>query len=173
VARVAGDAVRARDRLDRELSAAEPGAVEEIHTLDDYLAVQRYPFHAFSMVSAAVGAIALALTVLGIYGVLAYTVAQRTREIGIRVALGAAVADVVGAVLGQSMRLAAVGLAAGAVLALGASRLFASVLVIVNTFDPLGYLGGAAVVLLACVLAGYAPSRRAARVDPLVALRAE
>ena len=173
LARVAGDAVRTRDRLDRELSAAEPGAVEELHTLDDYLAVQRYPFHAFSMVSAAVGAIALALTVLGIYGVLAYTVAQRTREIGIRVALGAAVADVVGAVLGQSMRLAAVGIGAGAVLALGASRLFASVLVIVNTFDPLGYLGGAAVVLLACVLAGYAPSRRAARVDPLVALRAE
>ncbi|AHG92769.1 permease (plasmid) [Gemmatirosa kalamazoonensis] len=173
LARVAGDATYARERLDREISGVVPGGVDEIHTMDDYLAVQRYPFHAFSMVSGAIGAIALLLTVLGTYGVLSYLVAQRTREIGIRMALGAAARGVVGGVLGQSLRLAAVGLGAGVVLAIAVSHLFESVLVIVNTFDAAGYVGGAAVVLLSCLAAAYAPARRAARVDPMRVLRNE
>jgi hypothetical protein len=173
VARVSGDASRARDRLDRELDAAEPGTVQEIHTMDDYLAVQRYPFRIFSWVSGALGAIALVLTVLGIYGVLSYVVTQRTREIGIRMALGAAATSVVSGVVGQSLRLAGVGVAVGVALALVASRLFASVLVIVNTFDVPGYLLGVAVVLASCVAAAAAPSRRAAKVNPIVALKSD
>jgi ABC-type antimicrobial peptide transport system permease subunit len=173
VARVTGDASQARDRIDRAIAAVDQGAVIEIHTLDDYLAVQRWPFKIFSLVSSAIGAIALLLTLIGIYGVLSYLVAQRAKEVGIRMALGASVGGVVGQVLRQSLRYALVGLAAGSVLALGVSKLFASVLVIVDTFDPAGYAFGAAVVLAACLVAAWAPSRRAARVNPLDALRQE
>jgi predicted permease len=173
LARVSGDASQARQRIDRDLTAVDPGAVIEIHTLDDYLAVQRWPFKIFSWVSSAIGAIALALTLIGIYGVLSYVVGQRTKEIGIRMALGAGVGAVVRQVLRQSLRYAAIGIGAGSVLALGVSKLFASVLVIVNTFDAGGYVFGAGVVLSACLVAAWAPSRRAAKVDPMVVLRYE
>ena len=173
LARVTGDARQAEQRIDRDIAAVDEGAVIEIHTLDDYLAVQRWPFKIFSLVSAAIGAIALVLTLIGIYGVLSYVVAQRTKEIGIRMALGASARIVVGNVVRQSLRYAVVGIAGGSVLALGVSKLFASVLVIVDTFDPAGYAFGAIVVLVACLAAAWAPSRRAAHVDPLEALRQE
>jgi predicted lysophospholipase L1 biosynthesis ABC-type transport system permease subunit len=173
IARVSGDASQARQRIDRDVAAIDQGAVIEIHTLDDYLAVQRWPFKIFSLAASAIGAIALMLTLIGIYGVLSYVVAQRTKEIGIRMALGASQKVVVGNVVRRSLRYAVIGIAAGGVLALGVSKLFASVLVIVDTFDPAGYAFGAIVVLAACLLAAWAPSRRAARVDPMVALRNE
>lgn len=173
LARVGAAATSARGRLDRELGEIHPAAVTEIHGLDDYLAVQRYPFHVFGWVAAAIGAIALLLTIIGVYGVLAYLVAQRTREIGIRMALGAGIDAVVALVLRRSLRLAAVGSAVGLTLAVGVSGLMANQLPIVDTFDPVGYLGGVVVILAACVAASVAPSRRAARVDPMQALRAE
>src|SRR6266581_2809511 len=156
LARVSGDASQARQRIDRDIGAVDQSAIIEIHTLDDYLAVQRWPFKIFSWASSAIGAIALLLTL-----------------IGIRMALGASVGGVVGQVLRQSARYAVVGIVPGTVLALGVSKLFASVLFIVDTFDPAGYAFGATVVLLACLAAAWAPARRAARVDPLVALRYE
>src|SRR5439155_229913 len=167
------DASQARQRIDRDIAAVDQSAVIEMHTLDDYLAVQRWPFKIFSWASSAIGAIALMLTLIGIYGVLSYMVAQRTKEIGIRMALGASATNVVGQVLRQSIRYAVVGAVPGAVLALGVSKLFASVLWIVDTFDPAGYAFGATVVLIACLAAAWAPARRASRVDPMVALRAE
>ena len=171
--RVLGDAGRARQLIDRTIGAVDPGAVIEIHTLEDYLAVQRWPFRIFALVSSAIGIIALLLTLIGIYGLLSYVVAQRTKEIGIRMALGASVSIVVTQVLRQSLRYAVAGIVAGGVLALGVSKVFASVLVIVNTFDPAGYVFGSAVVLAVCLAAAWAPSRRAARVNPLDALRQE
>jgi len=173
VARVTGDVSQARQRIDVDLAAVDQRAVTEIHTLDDYLAVQRWPFRIFSWVAAAIGAVALTLTVIGIYGVLSYLVAQRAKEIGIRMALGASVGVVVGKVLRQCLRYAVVGIAAGSVLALGVSKVFASVLVIVDTFDPAGYALGVVVVLAACVAAAWAPSQRAARVNPAAMLREE
>jgi len=100
-------------------------------------------------------------------------VAQRSKEIGIRMALGASVVSVVGKVLRQCLRYAVVGIAAGSVLALGVSKLCASVLVIVDTFDPAGYAFGVMVVLAACVAAAWAPSQRAAQVNPAEMLREE
>ena len=173
LARVSGDARQGRQRIDRDIGAVDQSAVIEMHTLDDYLAVQRWPFKIFSLISSAIGAIALLLTLIGIYGVLSYVVAQRTKEIGIRMALGASVGGVVGQVLRQSARYAVVGIVPGTVLALGVSKLFASVLVIVDTFDPTGYAFGAAIVLIACLAAAWAPARRAARIDPMAALRYE
>jgi predicted permease len=167
------DVEQGRLRIDRDLDAVDPRAIVEMHTLDDYLAVQRWPFRIFSLVSSAIGVIALGLTLIGIYGLLSYVVAQRTREIGIRMALGASAPVVVGQVLRQSLQYAVVGTVAGGVLALGVSKLFASVLVIVDTFNPAGYVFGVVTVLAVCAAAAWAPSRRAARVNPLEALRQE
>jgi ABC-type antimicrobial peptide transport system permease subunit len=117
------------------------------------------------------GGLALALTLSGIYGVLSYLVTQRTKEIGIRMALGASIGAVTRLVMTQSMRLAAVGIGLGTALALGVSRLLAAHLVFINTFDLLAYAAGVFLVVAASLGAAYFPSRRAARIDPLTTLR--
>ena len=171
LARVTGDASIARERLDHDITRLDPSAIYELHTLDDYVALQRWPFQIFSWLASALGAIGLVLTLIGVYGVLSYLVVQRTREIGIRMALGASASGVIGHVLRQSMLYAGVGALAGFLLAIAVSRFFASVLMIISTFDPAGYAAGLGAVLIACLLATVAPSRRAARVNPVEALR--
>jgi predicted lysophospholipase L1 biosynthesis ABC-type transport system permease subunit len=172
LARVTGDETQARTLLDKETDGTVGTApLEEIHTLNDFLAVQRYPFDAFSWVSAVVACIALLLTIAGIYGVLSYLVAQRTREIGIRMALGAGVRNVVGLVMRETSVLAVAGIAIGLVLALAVSRIFSHVLWLVDTFDVAGYAVGITVVFVAALGASLMPARRAARVNPLDALR--
>ncbi|HEX4682744.1 MAG TPA: ADOP family duplicated permease [Gemmatimonadaceae bacterium] len=171
--RVAGDVDAMRDRIDHALSSCDSGAVQETHTLASSLAVGLYPFRAAYWVATAIGLIALALTITGIHGVMAYVVAQRKREFGIRLALGASPAAVVSIVLSQAIRLAAIGFAAGAALALVASIGIASVVIGVGVLDPLGYAIGGSAVMLACVGASYFPSRRAGLVDPVEALRAD
>jgi ABC-type antimicrobial peptide transport system permease subunit len=113
------------------------------------------------------------LTLSGIYGVLSYLVSQRTKEIGIRMALGASTSAVLRSVLAQSFRLTATGAAIGLLLALGLSRLMAAHMEMINTFDWPAYVGGMALILFIALAAGYLPSRRAARVDPAVTLRAD
>jgi predicted permease len=169
--RVHGDAERGRAALDAHLTATDSGAVKQIHTLEDARAVQLYPFRAAYWVSSVLGSIALLLTVTGVYGVLAYVVQQRTREIGVRMALGATAVGVVGLVLRQLSSLAAVGIALGGTLALGVSFLAAAFVPDFDAFDPLGYAMGAVAVLLACLAAAIVPSRRAATVQPVTALR--
>jgi predicted permease len=170
---VAGAAEPAIATLDTALERRVPGSIEELHTLDVAVAVQVYPFRAASWVSSALGAVALLLTLTGIYGVLSYLVTQRTKEIGIRMALGAGAPAVVALVMRQSVRMAAVGGAIGMTLALGVSRLAASQLEITDTFNALAYGGSAAIALLACLVAAWVPSRRAARVSPMETLRQE
>lgn len=171
--RVSGDANLARERLDDDVTRVDPGAIYEIHTLDDYVALQRWPFQIFSLLASVLGSIALVLTLIGVYGVLSYLVAQRTREIGIRMALGASVLGVVASVVRQCLRYSVIGGLAGLALALVASRLFASALIIIDTFDPRGYAIGLGTILAACLAASLGPSRRAARVNPVEALRSE
>jgi len=100
-------------------------------------------------------------------------VTERRREIGIRVALGASPSSVVAMVMGQSIRLAAIGLGLGTLLALGVSRIFAANIVRLDTFEPMAFAGAALLVLASTIVAGYLPSRRAGRVDPIEALRSE
>ena len=119
------------------------------------------------------GAMALLLSAIGIFGVLSYHVGQRTREIGVRVALGAGRREVVGMVVGRAIRLVALGLVIGLALALGAGQLLRSQLIGVGPRDPLTYVGIALLLALVGLGAAWLPARRAARVDPMVALRYE
>jgi putative ABC transport system permease protein len=123
--------------------------------------------------ASAFGLLALVLACVGLYGLLAYGVAQRTREIGIRMALGARGARVVALVLGRGTLLVLIGIALGLPAAWAASRWVKTMLFGLTPLDPVA-IGGAIVLLVAAAqLAGYIPARRAARVDPLVALRHE
>ena len=119
------------------------------------------------------GAVALLLGVVGIYGVIAYIVAQRTREIGIRMALGAQMSDVSRLFLRHGVTLAAIGIAIGLVAALLLTRLMASLLFGVSAVDPVTYIATALALGGTAVLATYVPARRAAKTDPLVALRVD
>ncbi len=119
------------------------------------------------------GALALVLASIGIYGVLAYSVAQRTSEIGLRMALGAQPRQVLGLVLRQGMLLALIGATVGILVALPVARLAANLLYGVSPTDPLTYAGITLLLMGVALLACYLPARRATRIDPLIALRAE
>ncbi len=173
IARTAGDADQARAVIERVLAASDSIAVREIHTAQASLALQVYPFEISYWIASFVGGIALLLTVTGVYGVLSYLVAQRTREFGIRMALGANPGVLIALVLRQLVRLCALGLVIGTLFAFGLSRLFGSLLYVIDTRDPLGYVVGIALVFGSCLLAAYVPSRRAATVNPVEALRAD
>jgi hypothetical protein len=119
------------------------------------------------------GGVALVLGIVGIYGVIAYAVSQRTREIGIRIALGAQAGEVRRMFVGNGLSLAALGLALGLAGAFGMTRLMSSLLFGVTALDPIAYAAAAAVLTTAATLASYLPARRATAVDPVEALRAE
>jgi putative ABC transport system permease protein len=127
------------------------------------------------MMLGAFAALALVLASIGLYGVIAYLVGQRTHEIGIRIALGAQRGDVMRWVLGQGARMALVGVAIGLVASAGLTQLLAkqSLLFGVSARDPLTFAGVAGVLMLVALLACWIPARRAMRVDPIIALRYE
>ena len=173
LAAVTGSADVARVHLDELLTSADSNALQDIHTLDQAVDAQVYPYRLFNAIAWIVSVAALLLTLTGVYGVLAYLVAQRTRELGVRLALGASPRSLVALALRDTARLALIGLAIGAVLAAGVSRLFAHGLTSIDVYDPAGYAIGAAVVLVATAVAAFVPARRAAAVNPVEALRAD
>jgi putative ABC transport system permease protein len=119
------------------------------------------------------GAIALLLAVIGVYGVMAYSVAQRVQEIGIRIALGAQPGQVRRAVLGRGLLLASAGMLVGIGGAAALNRVLAGFVYGISSTDPATYVASAAILLIVAALAAWLPAHRAARVDPMVAMRAE
>jgi putative ABC transport system permease protein len=153
--------------LDRNLAITNVQTIGEI--MDQGLWAPRMGAALLSLF----GGLALVLAALGVYGVLSYSVTQQTREIGIRMAMGAERSHVMRLVVGQGLRLAGAGLVLGVVIALVVMRQLASLLFGVSAYDPLTFGGVALLLVLVALLACYIPARRATRVDPLVALRYE
>jgi predicted permease len=144
-----------------------------VRTIEQHLTWAFWAQNMAASLATAFGLLALMLAATGLYGVIAYTVAQRTREIGIRVALGAQARDVLRLVLGQGMWLTVVGVAAGLLAALASARLIAGLLYGVSPGDPATYILVALVLACVSLLACLVPALRATKVDPMVALRYE
>jgi len=151
--------------LDNDLLLANPTAIQD--AIAQGLWAPRMGAALFGLF----GLLGMVLASIGIYGVMAYMVAQRTNEIGIRMALGARPADVLRLVVGQGMRLAVAGIAAGVLCALALTRLMETLLFDVSTTDPVTFLGVSGVLAAVAFLAGWLPALRASRIDPVLALR--
>ncbi len=172
--RAHGDPASHQGALVGAIHALDPSlAVFGLRSLEDHVQASAFRQRLGSQVLGAFGVLGLALAMLGLYGVLAFSVAQRTREMGIRTALGASVATLLRQVLGEGLRLAVLGVLLGTGLALALGRLVSGLLVGVSPVDPATFAGTIGALLLAASLACAVPARRATRVDPAVALRHE
>lgn len=160
--------------LRRELLAVDPSlAFGAFHTLQEFTGAGILPQKLAAAVSTSLAAVALLLSVLGLYGVVAFAAAQRTREIGLRMALGARAGDVIRLVMRTGVLVAVPGLAIGLLLALGLGKLLQSFLLGVSPFDPSVLAGVSGAFLIIVIAAGLTPSVRAARIDPSTSLRDE
>ena len=147
--------------------------ISSIRLLDDVLSADRSRPRFLTMLLTLFSTLSLILAALGIYGVISYAVAQRTSEIGIRMALGAQTGDVLRMIGQTGLRLALAGTAAGAVGAFALTRFLSGLLFGVSSMDVVTFLAMAAVLIAVTLLACYVPARRASKVDPLIALRYE
>jgi predicted permease len=174
IARTRGDAdVLLRD-MRRELLALEPNLVfVENQTMQAEVATTLFPVRAGAWLVLSVGVMAMLLAAIGLYGVIAYSVARRTREIGIRMALGARPSMVLAQVMRQGLVVVVVGLTVGCVLAVVAAIAISRALYGVGAGDPVSWVAAALVILTVSALANLIPAWRAARVDPSIALRTE
>ena len=174
VARTIGDPLALSGALRREVAAIDPTLpISSIQSMDQRAASSVAQFKLNSIIVTLFAGVALLLASIGIYAVISYAVAQRTREIGIRMALGAASADVVRLVVRDGMAPAVIGVTLGAVGAFGVTRLMRSLLYGVSATDPVVFGLVATTLVLVALGACWVPARRAARVDPNVALRNE
>ncbi len=174
VVRTAGPPAAHLAAIRRAVQEVDPGLpLFDVQTLAEHRAFSFFVFELAATLLGAFGAIAALLAGLGLYGVIAHSVAQRTREIGVRVSLGATAGDIRTLVLKQGATLAALGVVAGVALAVPITRLFASQLLGVGALDPISYTATGVVVTALAATACYLPARRAARLDPVLALRKE
>lgn len=174
VIRASGDPSRALAIAHREAEALDRTVpAYDAKTMKEHLGIALLPARAGAIVLGAFGTLALLLAALGLYGTLAYTVAQRTSEIGIRRALGARDAEIVALVVRQAIPVVAAGLATGVAVALATSRVMRGLLYGVSAHDPLAVVAAVAVFGAAAVTACVIPARRAARIEPMEALRCE
>jgi len=148
-------------------------AIFNVRTLEDDVTAELGQFRVMAILVVLFGLLALVLSAVGLYGVQSFLVAMRTREIGIRMALGALERQVAGAVMGRGVALAAVGVLLGLVAAYASAQLIQSLLFGVDARDPLTFITVPAVLLLVAVAASLIPAVRASRVDPVEALREE
>jgi predicted permease len=170
--RTSGEPMRMLAAVRREVQTVAPDwMMERPTTLDAQIGASLLPQRIAAGLLGAFGVVALLLAAVGLYGVVAFAVAQRTREIGIRVALGAQSGEVLGLMLRQGMKLAALGLLIGLPLAAGSGKLLSSFLLGAGAADPFVFVVAALALGAVTAIASYIPARRASRVDPMVALR--
>ena len=174
VIRTDNDALSLAGAVRRQIKSLDPGqTVPGVNTVDNLIARSIKPQRFNLLLLSIFAATGLLLAFVGIYGVMSYHVADRTREIGVRMALGAQPADVLKLVLRQGARLTLLGVVTGLAGAFGLTRLMAGFLYGVTPSDPLTFAGGSVLLLLVAALACYLPARRATKVDPMIALRYE
>ncbi len=173
VVRTSGPPAAMVETVRREMSTVDPALAVQVETLKEHTKLALFPAEATGALLGAFGLLALVLSIVGLYGMLAYTVSQRTREIGIRTALGARTNDVLRLVMLEGIKLAAIGMAIGLAAALLSTRLLSFLLYGVSATDPLTFAGVTASFLAIVLLASYLPARRASKVDPMIALRYE
>ena len=145
----------------------------EAKSMARHLGIVLLPARLSALLLSVFGGLALTLASIGLYGIVSYAVSRRTREVGIRMSLGADTGSVVGLLMGSGLKLVAVGGAVGIVLAVAASRLLSGLLFQVSAFDPFTFIAAPVVLALAAIVAAFLPARRASRVDPVAALRTE
>jgi ABC-type antimicrobial peptide transport system permease subunit len=179
IARVHGDPELARQALVNRLTSIDPDMARQVVTMRTLARMDTYFLQLAFWLTIVLGGLALALTLSGLFSVLSYLVEQRTREIGVRMALGATARDVTRLVLSQSVRPVGVGLVIGGGSAAGLAALLlatpaaASIGAIVDVLDPIAYAVSLLVIIAACVLAASIPATRAAHLDPARTLRRE
>jgi len=172
--RTTGEPERAISAVRSAANSIDPGVgIFDSMPLTDYISASLFGQKTAAVMLAVLGLVALVLAATGLYSVMAYSVAQRTREIGLRMALGARPMDVLALVVRRGMRLTLVGVAIGAVAALAVTRLASSLLVHVSATDPLVFAAASLFLAAVALAANYLPARRATRIDPNEALRSE
>ena len=174
IARTAGDASALVQSMRRELLAMEPGLVfMSANTMEQNLGLSLMPAKVGALLAGGFGGLGTLLAAIGLYGVIAFSVVRRTREIGLRMALGALPQSVLSMVMRQGFTIVAIGLLAGAVIAAGAAAALRGLLYGITPFDPVAWILALTAMIVAAALANLVPARRAMRVDPMTALRTE
>jgi putative ABC transport system permease protein len=174
VVRTTGNPEALSAAIREQIQSLDPNLpVTQITTLAERVDFALFPARSGAALLGAFGLLALGLAATGIYGVIAYSVSQRTQEFGIRMALGADGVDVRRLVLREGLKVVLIGVTAGLALSLAAARLIAGFLYGVGANDPLTFVGVALLLTAVALLACYLPARRATKVDPMIALRCE
>ena len=173
-ARTTGDASQVTADIRSMIKSYDAGiGVPQLRALDAWIADATAQPRFRTILLASIAIVALCLAIIGLYGVVAYTMSQRTSEFGVRIAIGAQQRDVVRLVLAEGSRLAAAGIIVGLVGACWASRLLSSFLYGVTVYDLPAFAGASVVLFLVALAATYLPARKASRIDPMIALRSE
>jgi ABC-type antimicrobial peptide transport system permease subunit len=171
--RTSGRLASVAESIRREIGALDPAVPIRMETVADRIRESLVTERVIAILAATLGITALVLACAGLYGMLAYAVSRRTREIGLRLALGARRGHVLRSVLGDTLTLTGAGIVAGLFAALAAGRVAENLLFQVSPRDPLSLIAAAGIMFALAALAGFVPARRASRVDPVVALRTE
>ena len=172
VARTSVDPSIVAGRIRSAVESVDRGVpIQRVQTLDEIMGASLAQPRVYASLLAIFAALALLLAAVGLYGVVSYTVSQRTHEMGIRMALGAERRDVIRLVLRQALGLALLGTAIGLAGAIAVARLLTSLIPTAQPTDPLTLAAVSALLLAAAFLASYAPARRGSRVDPMIAVR--